>query len=54
LRPGKRRTLGENRLGRMQEQYEQAKACIRARLEHPFHLLKNILGLKKVRYRCLG
>lgn len=38
----------------MVEQLEHVKARIRAKVEHPFHVIKNILGLKKVRYRGLA
>lgn len=34
--------------------FERLKASIRAKVEHPFHIIKNILGLKKVRYRGLA
>ncbi|WIM07008.1 MAG: IS5 family transposase [Candidatus Nitricoxidivorans perseverans] len=54
LRPGKRRALPDTRLGRLREQMEQAKASIRAKVEHPFHIMKNVLGLKKARYRGLA
>lgn len=54
LRPGKRRALPDTELGRLDEQIEQAKASVRAKVEHPFHIIKNILGLKKVRYRGLA
>jgi len=30
------------------------KAKIRARVEHPFHILKNLFGHRKVRYRGLN
>ena len=51
LRPMKRRLLPQR--GRLCEQLERIKARIRAKVEHPFHIVKNILGLKKVRYRGL-
>lgn len=54
LRPGKRRALPDTALGRLDEPIEQAKASVRAKVEHPFHIVKNILGLKKVRYRGLA
>lgn len=54
LRPGRRRALPDTEQGRLDEQLEQAKACIRAKVEHPFHIIKNLLGLKKVRYRGLA
>ena len=54
LRPGTRKALPDTEQGRLDEQLEQAKASIRARVEHPFHIVKNLLGLKKVRYRGLA
>ena len=54
LRPGKRRGLPDTELGRLDEQIEQAKASVRAKVEHPFHIVKNIFQLKKVRYRGLA
>lgn len=54
LRPSKRRALPDTELGRLDEQIEQVKASVRAKVEHPFHIIKNILGLKKVRYRGLA
>jgi IS5 family transposase len=41
-------------LGRRQEKIEKDKAGIRAKVEQPFHIIKNIPGLKKVRYRSLA
>lgn len=32
---------------------EQAKASVRAFVEHPFHIVKNLFGHRKVRYRGL-
>lgn len=40
-------------LGRLDEQIEQDKASVRAKVEHPFHIIKNLFGLRKVRYRGL-
>ena len=54
LRPGKRKTLPDTPLGRVIEQIEQLKTSVRAKVEHPFHIVKNVFGLKKVRYRSLG
>lgn len=45
LRPGKRKALPKL--------VEKTKAGVRARLEHPFHIIKNLFGLKKTRYRGL-
>ena len=50
--PGKRRALPDSVHGRLVEQFEHVKARIRAKVEHPFHVIKNILGLRKV--RCHG
>ena len=33
---------------------EYAKAAVRAMVEHPFHVIKNLFGYHKVRYRGLG
>lgn len=54
LRPGKRKALPNTPWGRFTEQLEQFKASIRAKVEHPFHIVKNRFGLKKVRYRGLA
>ncbi len=54
LRPGKRKALPDTRQGRWREQLEQLKASIRAKVEHPFHVVKNRFGHKKARYRGLA
>ncbi|NMG46460.1 IS5 family transposase [Aromatoleum toluvorans] len=54
MRPGKRKTLGTSRLDRLLEQYEQAKARMRAKVEHPFHVVKNLFRHRKTRYRGLA
>lgn len=54
LRPGQRRALPNTRAGRQAERIEQLKAQVRALVEHPFQIVKNIFGLKKVRYRGLA
>ena len=53
LRPGKRRALPDSASGRLLERAGQLKASIRAKVEHPFHLVKNVFALRKVRYRGL-
>ena len=53
LRPGKRRALPDNELGRIEDKLEKLKASMRAKVEHPFHIIKNIFQMKKVRYRGL-
>lgn len=54
MRPGKRRALPNNPMGRILEKLEQLKASVRAKVEHPFHIIKNLFGLRKVRYRGLA
>src|SRR5664280_1453623 len=36
------------------EQAEQLKASVRAKVEHPFHVIKNLFRHKKVRYKGLA
>jgi IS5 family transposase len=54
LRPSKRRALPDTETGRLREQLEKLKASVRAKVEHPFHVVKNIFGHKKARYRGLA
>ncbi len=55
LRPGKRRALDISKeIDQLRDQLETIKARIRAKVEHPFHIIKNRFGLKKVRYRGLA
>lgn len=54
LRPSQRRALAQTHVDRMIERIEQLKARVRALVEHPFHWIKNVFGLKKVRYRGLA
>jgi IS5 family transposase len=54
MRPGKRRALDKSRpLGQLQDQLEKLKASIRAKVEHPFRVIKCQFGHVKVRYRGL-
>jgi IS5 family transposase len=39
---------------KLTEQLEQAKARLRAYVEHPFHIIKNLFKHRKVRYRGLA
>lgn len=34
--------------------YEKLKASIRAKVEHPFHVVKNIFHYKKTRYKGIA
>lgn len=54
MRPGKRSALDRSPLGEMMEKLEQAKASIRAKVEHPFHVVKNLFHHRKARYRGLA
>lgn len=54
LKPGKRRLLSDTPLGQLLEKIEHAKASIRAKVGHPFHVLKNLVGHRKTRYRGLA
>jgi len=53
MKPGKRKTLPGSALGDLLEQIEHAKASIRAKVEHPFHVVKNLFGHRKTRYKGL-
>jgi IS5 family transposase len=53
LKPGKRRALPETPLGELLEKIEHAKASIRAKVEHPFRVVKRQFGFLKTRYRGL-
>lgn len=54
MRPSKRRALPKTALGKALEAIEHAKARIRAKVEHPFHVVKNLFKHKKTRYRGLA
>ena len=54
LRPSQRRALPDTEVGRLDREIEHIKASMRAKVEHPFHILKNLFGLRKVRYRGLA
>ena len=55
MRPGKRKVLDKSTpMGAILDQLEQAKARIRAKVEHPFRVIKRQFGHVKVRYRGLA
>ncbi len=55
MRPGKRRALDKSTpMGFILDQLEQAKARIRAKVEHPFRVIKRQFGYVKVKYRGLA
>ena len=54
MRPGKRRASDkENEADGLIDQAERLKAGIRAKVEHPFRVIKRQFGFVKVRYRGL-
>ncbi len=55
LRPGKRRALDKSTtMGAIMDKLEHVKASIRAKVEHPFRVIKRQFGHVKVRYRGLA
>jgi len=55
MRPGKRRALDKRTpMGAILDRLEQAKARIRAKVEHPFRVIKRQFGYTKVKYRGLA
>lgn len=54
MKPGKRKTLPGTALGNLLERIAHAKASIRAKVEHPFHVVKNPFGHRKTRYKGLA
>ncbi len=54
MKPGKRRALDKSTpLGKVSDQIEKLKASVRAKVEHPFRVIKRQFGHTKVRYRGL-
>ena len=55
MQPGKRQALDQTSAWqRLLEQAERLKASVRAKVEHPFHVVKNLFRHRKVRYRGLA
>ena len=55
MKPGKRKALdASKRVDQLKEQLEKVKASIRAKVEHPFRVIKRQFGHVKVRYRGLA
>ncbi len=55
MRPGKRLALNKDSpMGAVLDQLEHVKARIRAKVEHPFRVIKRQFGHMKVRYRGLA
>jgi IS5 family transposase len=55
MRPGKRRSLDkQSPWGSLLDKAEQLKASVRAKVEHPFRVIKCQFGFTKVRYKGLA
>ncbi|GAB6852531.1 IS5 family transposase [Paraburkholderia kururiensis] len=55
MKPGKRKQLNPGfKWARSLEQAEQLKASVRAKVEHPFHVIKNLFRHRKTRYKGLA
>ena len=54
MRPSKRRALKGTSLGDLLDQVEKLKASVRAKVEHPFRVIKRQFGYTKVRYKGLA
>jgi transposase, IS5 family len=54
MKPGQRKAMDKRTpLGRIAERIEKIKASVRAKVEHPFRVIKRQFGHVKVRYRGL-
>ena len=53
MRPGKRKQQKHTPWGAVTERVEKLKASVRAKVEHPFRVIKRQFGHNKVRYRGL-
>jgi IS5 family transposase len=51
---GKVKALPEGPIKELTQKLERLKAQVRAKVEHPFHVIKNLFGFRKVRYRGLA
>lgn len=54
MKPGKRKALTHSKDDQLAELGEIVKAKIRAKVEHPFRIIKRQLGHTKTRYRGLA
>lgn len=54
MKPSKRKALSQDPLDRLREKLEHTKASVRTKVEHPFHVVKNLFRHRKVRYRGLA
>jgi len=54
MKPGKLRGMAEGPLKELTQICERIKARVRARVEHPYHVIKNLFRYRKVSYRGLA
>ena len=54
MRPGRRKALPDTPEGRLLDLVEAAKAHIRAKVEHPFRVIKQQFGFQKTRLRGMA
>ena len=54
LKRGRLKRMKAGPLKAMTKELEKLKAQVRARVEHPFHVVKNLFGYRKTRYRGLA
>ena len=54
LKRGKIKKMAEGEIKELVCRIEKLKAQVRAKVEHPFHVVKNLFGHRKVRYRGLS
>lgn len=54
MKRGKLKAMPEGRYKKLITALEHAKAQVRARVEHPFHVIKNLFRHRKVRYKGLA
>lgn len=54
LKRGKLKAMAEGEIKDLTQQIERLKARVRAKVEHGFHVIKNLFGYRKIRYRGLA
>jgi IS5 family transposase len=54
MKRGKLRAMAEGKIKEVTRELEKVKAGVRARVEHPFHIIKNLFKHRKTRYRGLA
>jgi IS5 family transposase len=54
MKRGKLKAMAEGPLKELTRRAERLKAQLRSRVEHPFHVVKNLFGHRKVRYKGLA